>query len=243
MIEFASMKRTVVCFGDSITRGLVSANYVEMLAQRLEPQGFRFINAGVNNDHTYNLLQRMEHVITHQPDIVTLLIGTNDVIGTLSHPGAVYNRIRKHLPRWPGLAWSYSNLVEILHCLKNETQARIGVASIPVLGEDLTSRPIQVVKTYNSRIQEIAAREGVSYIPVFERQVDFLKQAGVVSGRPFRGSVGLTLEFTWAHFIHHEPFDSFSARKGFKLLIDSVHMNTQGAHLIADEMEKFLQNS
>ncbi len=33
--------RTVVCFGDSITYGQVSASYIEILEERLGPQGFR----------------------------------------------------------------------------------------------------------------------------------------------------------------------------------------------------------
>jgi lysophospholipase L1-like esterase len=72
----------VVCVGASIVRGNVSFNFVDLLKGRLEGKGFRFINAGVNGDLAYNVLKRLDSVINLQPDFVTILVGTNDVIAT-----------------------------------------------------------------------------------------------------------------------------------------------------------------
>ena len=241
MIQFPNMKRTVVCFGDSITRGEVSANYIDLLEERFSPQDFSFVNAGVNNDLSYNLLLRMDEVISQQPDFVTVLIGTNDVIATIQPLGALYDILRKQLNRWPNLEWSTHNLIEVIHCLKSETHAHIAVASIPVLGEDLTSLPNRRVSIYNQRAKKIAAREGVDYLPVFERQVDFLNSDGTPRKWAYTGSVALTAEFLVRHYLAQESLDEYSRRKGFELLTDSVHMNSQGAALIADEIEKFLR--
>lgn len=233
--------QTVVCFGDSITAGLVSANYVEMLEERLGKDGFEFINEGVNNDLTYNLLERVDEVIDLQPKYVTILIGTNDVISSLSFKGALYNIIRKRLPRWPVLVWSYANLLEIIQRLKNETTAQIALVSIPLLGEDVDSLAIQRVREYNESIERLAQQEGIGYIPLFERQLEYLRNQGVYHGKAFDGSKLPTLELIAWRLFKKESFDAFSARMGYILLTDGVHMNRKGGELIADEIEKFLR--
>ncbi|HEY0256766.1 MAG TPA: GDSL-type esterase/lipase family protein, partial [Candidatus Methylacidiphilales bacterium] len=82
--------KTVVCFGASLTAGTVSFDYVELLRARPSLAGFRFINHGVNGDLAWNGLQRLDKVVAERPDIVTILIGTNDVNATLSER----NRLR-----------------------------------------------------------------------------------------------------------------------------------------------------
>ena len=67
----------IVCAGDSITHGIISTNWVGMLESRFPD--CRFINAGVNSELAYNLLGRIDPIIGINPDIVIILIGTNDV--------------------------------------------------------------------------------------------------------------------------------------------------------------------
>ena len=45
--------QTVICFGDSITHGQVSHNYVNILVEKMSKKGFNFINAGVNGNLVY----------------------------------------------------------------------------------------------------------------------------------------------------------------------------------------------
>jgi hypothetical protein len=56
-------EQLVVLFGDSITEGLTSYNYVDVLAQRMERDGYRFMNAGIGGDTAYNLLHRLRPVV------------------------------------------------------------------------------------------------------------------------------------------------------------------------------------
>src|SRR5512146_3284028 len=81
--------RTVVCLGDSITRGQISASFIDQLEQRLAGQGLRFINSGVNGDLAYNVLRRLDDVIEIKPDVVILMIGTNDIVATLRRSNTV----------------------------------------------------------------------------------------------------------------------------------------------------------
>jgi lysophospholipase L1-like esterase len=59
-------RKRIVVIGDSITHGNVSANYVQMLGDRLRKRDgklFDIINAGINSDFAWNVLQRLEDVI------------------------------------------------------------------------------------------------------------------------------------------------------------------------------------
>ena len=229
---------TVVCFGDSITRGQISANFIDILWQRMGAEGYRFINAGVNNDLTYNLLKRMDSVTAVRPDFVTIYIGTNDMIASLDTSSGVIYQLMKGLPRKPDTRWAEENAREIVRRLKTETNANIGLASIPPLGEDLDTRPNQRVQRYNEALRQIAEQEGVSYLPVYERQVQILSGE---KGPAFHGSVALSAEFVARRLLYREGFDEYSRRKGFEILIDSVHMNSRGARAIAREIEIFLR--
>ena len=75
----------VVCIGDSITHGRVSHNYVDLLAGRFRDGNVVFVNAGINSELAWNVVQRLDAVIACKPDVVTVLsYGTNDANATLS---------------------------------------------------------------------------------------------------------------------------------------------------------------
>ena len=57
----------VVCAGDSITHGVVSANYVEILERRFAADGYEFVNVGINGHLAYNLLGRLDDVVACRP--------------------------------------------------------------------------------------------------------------------------------------------------------------------------------
>ncbi len=232
--------RTVVCFGDSITRGQVSASYVEMLADHPSLSQFHFINAGVNSDLTFNLLQRMHRLVDYKPDVITILAGTNDVISVIRPFSALFFTLVKGMSHSPDLAESSANLSRIVAYLKERTGAVIAVASIPPLGEALNSAPVISVRAYNAAVRKICAEHGAAYLPVFERMAAYLSADGRQPGRPYRGSAFQTMEFAARWLLHAEDFHNFSARQGYSLLIDGVHLNRIGARMIADEIMKFL---
>lgn len=234
---------TVVCCGDSITRGQVSANYVELLENHLNRGMFNFVNAGVNNDFSHNVLQRVDMVIAHRPQVVTILIGTNDVIATLDPLGLEVGLLIKGLPRQPDLDWYRENMRKTVQRLKAGTRAQIGLVSIPLLGEDLESLPIKRVREYNQVLVEIASQEQVSYIPVFERQADFIISSQAGKGRAFAGELKVSMELLANRILRKESYDAISQREGFVLLTDGVHMNDTGAEIIAQEIQIFIQKA
>lgn len=72
--------KTLVCFGDSLTarhEGKDNPRLTEKLSIQLPT--FRVVNAGLSANTTKDALRRIEKdVLTHSPDLVTVLFGSND---------------------------------------------------------------------------------------------------------------------------------------------------------------------
>jgi lysophospholipase L1-like esterase len=237
--------RTVCCLGASLTAGTVSADYVEMLAQRPALAGIRFVNHGVNGDLAWNGLQRLDQVIADRPDAVTILIGTNDVNATLSER----NRLRYYefnrLPvSHPDLAWYEENLRAIIGRLQNETRARLAVLSLALIGEDLAHEANQRVARYNASIRQIAAAAKIDYLPFHERMLAYLKdheteRASLPPRLDYRDGL---INIGNATALHHTglSWNEISHRNGLQLLTDGLHLNSVAAAMIADLIEGWL---
>ena len=235
-------KHIVVCLGASMVRGQVSYNFVSLLDQRMAEDGFQFINAGVAGDQAYNVLMRLESVIKYQPDFVIILVGTNDVTATLNPTLARISRLTRRFPHPPSAEFYKYNMLRIINMLKERTSAKIALVSLPVLGEDLESTPNQRIKDYNALLKEIADEKQVSYLPVYKRQEEYLREVQQGSGRPYKGGAMLSIKALARHYLLRQSFDEISRKHRFLLVTDGIHMNSRGATFIADEIESFLRS-
>jgi lysophospholipase L1-like esterase len=236
---YDSHSRRVVCLGASIVRGQVSANFVNLLNQRMYKYGFHFINAGVNGDLAYNVLMRLNPVVDKQPDFIIILVGTNDVIGSLVSRMAEWYRRKKKLPQLPTEQWYRDNMLKIIRYLKENIRAKIALASLPVLGENLVSTFNKTVNTYNNHLKEIAIQEQIGYLPVHERQEEYLRRTQPI-GRDFESEGRLTRGLLIRHYLLRQSFDTISKRYGYVLVTDGLHMNSRGVSFIIEEIGSFL---
>jgi len=231
----------VVCAGDSLTHGVVSANYVELLEERLSDDGFFFVNAGINGDMAYNLRLRLEPIIACQPDFVTVLIGTNDVNAIMSEGNQQRYVKSNHLPREPNLEWYTSELESIVKTLQARTSAHIAILSPPVLGEELYTRPNRTVATYASAARDVARRSNVTYIPLFELMCEELDQAGHQPLEVFEDGLGRIVRASLKVLLLRQSFDAVSDAAGYYFLTDGIHLNSRGAKRVAGLIERFLE--
>jgi lysophospholipase L1-like esterase len=236
-------QRHVLCLGDSLTRGQVSVDYVEMLATRDNGGPVTFTNAGVNGDLAFNVLQRLDSVIGLRPDAVSVLIGTNDANASLSEKNIRMMTRMKKLPTRPTIEWYRENLTAIVDRLTAETSAPIALLSLPVLGEELGSPSVQRSADYSAVVKEIADACNVTYLPLHERQVDSLTAGRHTPGIRFRDGRLLSAIAATQHFVLRRSFDSISRRHGLQLTTDLIHQNTRGATMIADLIGDFLQEA
>jgi lysophospholipase L1-like esterase len=232
--------RHVVCLGDSITRGQASVDYIKILAHRTAGGPFVFTNAGVNGDLAFNALQRLDSVIDLQPDVVTVLIGTNDAIASLSERNIRrYTRMKKLSTR-PTIEWYRENLTVIVQRLAKETCARIGLLSLPVLGEQLGSESVRRSAQYSAVVKEIAETRSSAYLPLNEQQTMHLKAIGFTRGIQLQDSLAQPVSAVAQHFLLRRSFDDISRRRDLELTTDLIHQNTRGATMIADLIGEFI---
>ena len=235
-------KRVIVCIGDSITRGEVSYNYVELLQDRLGDR-FEVINAGINNEVSYEVLQRLDQVIACEPDLVTVLIGTNDANASIADEGALWMMQHRKLPFKPSIGWYEENMEAIVERLQGETQAHVALLSLPPIGQDLTSQPVRTTRWFSEVVRQVARRYGVAYLPVFEQMTDYLTEhqpKGHLEHEKWQWhSVKVILE----EKILGVELDEIAARSGLVLHSDMLHLNSRGARIIADLIENFVRQS
>jgi acyl-CoA thioesterase I len=230
----------VSVLGDSLTEGWVSANFVQMVEQRLGSQRYRFQNAGVGGDFVYNLRTRLGPVIDSCPGFIVVLAGTNDAQHQLlDQTERLAIEGQKQLPASPSLGWFRENLLGLIQTLQQHTHAHIAVCSIPPLGEDLEATPNEQVRAYNGAILAAAKETGVSYLPVFEEMDQYLchRQSGL--GKPYTGP-GLIADSMWDHFVLRKDWDTIGVANGFLLHTDGIHLNRRGGGIIAGLIEDWL---
>jgi lysophospholipase L1-like esterase len=233
--------RVIVCVGDSITHGSISSNYVDALASRFGAGGFEFVNAGINGDLAYNVTQRLDEIIECKPDIVTVLIGTNDVNALTNQSNLRRYRKEQHLPRTPDQEWYRENLTEIVRRLQTDTDAKIALLSIPPIGEDPSHPAFGRSVSYGEIAKEIAADTGVDYLPLGATMVGYLEEHPGKSRLSKSHVRRLIVKVVFRRLVLKQSYGAISRANGNTLLTDHLHLNDTGAGLVADLIQEYLQ--
>lgn len=227
-----------VC-GDSITRGQVSSDYVAVLTRDLRSSGHTFTNHGINGDLAYNVLQRLDGIIGTQPDVLTLLVGTNDVNSQFDEKWKRRYIKDQKLPKAPDLDWYAENVNTILSRVTAETNARIAVVEILILGEDLTSRMNRLVNEYNATLHQLAQQHGVPCLALNARLREKLPNNH--QPPPYEGSVSTVAKAGMRHMLLRRTWDNISHRNGLALLTDHIHLNDTAAAIVSKLIADFVQ--
>ncbi|MFI8515855.1 SGNH/GDSL hydrolase family protein [Streptomyces sp. NPDC085460] len=243
------MTTRIACLGDSITRAQFSADYLALLGRRHRhdrhdphhrshpPVDVHPTRFGVNGDFAYNLLQRLDAVVTNPPDAITILIGTNDARASLPGYPVEQAMKRKQLPERPSPDWFQRCLSDVVARLRAETDARIGLLSLPVLGQQLDGAAAQASQAYSRMIAEVAATHEVSYLPLHERQTEELRRADPPP-IPYREATPAAVIGVLAqHTLLRRSLDTIARRRGLVLTTDHIHQNSRGATLIAEAID------
>ncbi|MCA1803164.1 MAG: SGNH/GDSL hydrolase family protein [Rhodothermaceae bacterium] len=236
-------KRLVACIGDSNTHGNSGFNYVNWLKSNLESSGLEFCNAGYNSDLAWNVLQRLNPVIALNPEYIIIMVGTNDVIASLTRESAESYMQKKDLPQQPNSVFFTDSYRLIINHIREECNARIAVVSIPVIGENPGSVANQKAAAYNTLLKDLAYQYDLDYLPVFDEQISYLRKQGV---DPRNGTAEESFPITRAmmmRYILGISWDKISSVQGLYLTTDKLHMNSTGGKMIASRIEHFLTRS
>lgn len=231
------MTTRIACLGDSLTRALISADYLDVLERRHPPGDLRLARFGANGDFAHNLLRSLDAVIANPPDVITVLIGTNDARASLAGYRVDKAMKRKRLPERPSAGWFQQCLGAVVERLRAETDATIGLLSLPVLGQRLDGPAAQASQRYSRMIAEVATANEVTYLPLHERQIDELRQADPppIPYREVTPAAGLGVFVQ--HAVLRRGLDTISRRRNLVLTTDHIHQNSRGAALIAEVID------
>ncbi len=232
--------KSVVCLGDSLTHGRVSFDYVNELANDPSLKDYIFINEGINSQLAYNLTQKLEKIIEIQPDYVTILIGTNDLKGSLSEEEYIrYNKLW-NLPNKPTLTWYLENLNQIINSLKAKTKAKIVIISIPPLGEKINSIPYQKSIEYSKEIKEVAQKQNISYKAFNEELTEELINLKKENTIPYQLNLFELYTAIFQYYVLFKSWDEISEAKNLYFLTDNVHLNSKAGKKISRMIKEFL---
>ena len=228
----------VVVAGASIVRGRASVDFVQLLRDDFPDRVF--VNAGVNGNVAWELLQRIDQVIACRPGQVVILIGTNDVQATLTPDATREARESKDLPEDPSIGWYAACLSEIVERLR-EAGASVALCSLPPIGQDLDAPVNVVVREANAEIRSVCVRTGAAYLPVYESLVELLVSQHATTGPAWTGSWLPGVRSLVEHFVLKRSYDSSALAAGWVLSPDGVHMDSTGAHIIAGTVAQWIE--
>ncbi len=236
-------KRVVVFMGDSITHGRIGVNYVNMIEGQLEGEHVEFINAGINSELAWNLLQRVDEVIQCEPEIVTVLVGTNDANASMAEDTMKSYVKRMKLPRDPDSDWYRESLLSLVKKIKNETSAKIALLSIPTIGEDSNHPAFNRSSEISEIVHKVAKEMGVTYLPLHEKMVEVLQDTLANPSYPFEKYLIGIFKGIINRYLLRRSWDDIAKSSGFLLHVDYMHMNNAGARMIAGLVEEFIKST
>ena len=234
-------KPVVVCCGDSITHGHIGYDWVSSLRDKDDSK--IYINAGINADLTWNLNQRLDDIIKHNPDYITILIGTNDAIG--SQPVKLiqdYYIQTKNLPQVPSIKWFEEQIEIFVKKVKENTSAKIAITTLPWLGEQKDASVINVIKNHNKIIKRIAVQYDLFILDLFSK---FKEQIASNDSIPYTTSELRRLRGLRAvilYYIFGWSWTKIGKKYKLKLLCDHIHLNEKGGDLMEQLAKEFLSS-
>lgn len=241
-----NQKKIFVCIGDSITHGRVGINYVDIIKKKLKEKygdSFEIINAGINSEHAYNVLQRLDPIIKCNPDYISILIGTNDANWSFRRLAQIWVKYTMHLAEIPTVKFYETSLDAVLTRLRKETHARISILSLPTIGEQINHPILNHMLQFNEVIKKMAEKHQITYLPLFEIMDQYLKDNLKSNPYPYRHQTLIMIGALFRRFIFKKEYDSIALKKGLLLHIDQLHLNSKGASMVADLILPFFSQS
>ena len=233
----------IVCLGDSITRGNLSADWVSSL--RDDWQGL-VLNAGVNMQCSQNIQQRIDEVIACKPSHVTVLVGTNDLKAALSPIEGFMYQVFGDLAEVPSLETYEKTLTDIKHRLL-QAGAHVALVSPPVLGEDIQSEANQRAAEFAAVVRKVAESnaegEQCTYLPLFEQTYSACE--ALPSGRPYSGMnfFAWCCLLCWDMHVLQRDLADIQKERNLGVTVDLVHLGPNAAKDLADMVHGFLRSS
>lgn len=166
--------------GDSITewgrfedQENMGQNYVRMIRDHLAIQGLdtfpEIINRGIGGNRITNLVERwQEDVIDHDPDLVSISIGVNDVWRQVD--GSEIDQV------FPD---QYEELyIDLIERTQAELDADIILMQPTIIEEEIDSLGNQKLKVYVNVVNRLAKKYDLVVVPTHQVFLDYINRGG-----------------------------------------------------------------
>ena len=235
----ADREKVVICVGDSLTHGNVCFDYVHALASLLEPWGYTILNAGINSELAWNVLQRADRIVSADPAFIVLLVGTNDARGS-EDQGAAKRYVKDmKLPQAPSEDFFFDSYRELLDEFGESDGARLITVTLPPLGERSGEEIDAVTDRFNAFIEEEARQRGLPCVS-FGRALREQLLADAFEDTPaysVKASYRLVLSALFRRYLLGWSWKRISEGRRLKLHTDTIHLNEVSGGILVDMVE------
>jgi len=224
--------QTISLFGDSLTLGRIGIPYHRFLVGNIEVRG-------IEGETFSAIAKRVERYLArHQPHTLVIQGGANDLL--LSEASPLYN------PKFPPVkdhALYRETLTQTLNKIELlAPKTRVIICSIPILGEDLTSKLNAQRKTRNKVLKEYLLERGTAvYCDITDEceQIITREQDSPVFPYFIEDYANFDRD---AQFIQgdEERAALLSQERHLVVTVDGLHPNGRGARSIASPLAKLL---
>ena len=232
-------KEIVVLIGDSLTHGNVQPSWVNSMRKKMGAD-FEFINAGINGETTNDVLNRINEILTCDPNIATLLIGNNNLMGSFERNERNYKKSKQVEWSINGFENEYRMIVKKLI----ENNITLAVSSLMSYGEEIGSDEFERTREYSIIIKKIADEFNLYYIPLFEEVEKYLIEKGENTNLPKIENDGLIMlqNFMIKKILLKQSWDKISTDSRFKVTLDHIHFNNYSANLMESMVSEFIKS-
>jgi len=225
-------KKIIACIGDSLTHGNIGQSWVDYLREEF-PNDI-FLNEGINGNTAWQVLQRLDPILKCKPDLIILMIGTNDALGSFDIDSGLRYKKNNNLPEVPSFEKYKEQLLELID--KIGLSSKVVICTLPPIGENMDSEANKHVNKFNDYIELVATQKNISLLTVsdalwsdinsrtYSLKLEYNPKAIPLLRRIFGG--------IFHHYLFKKSWDDIAKAKGQWILFDQIHLNERGAKVV-----------
>ena len=234
--------RIIACIGDSLTHGNIGVCWVDSIRQEF-PEDI-ILNEGINGDVVWQVHQRLEQILACKPDIVTIMIGSNDVMASFNKNSGERYKKNSKLPEVPTFERYKELLPELIDRLKNVPE--VSICTLPPIGEYKNSVINNYIKKFNDFIIATAVDKNIILLPVSDSIWDELDNRDYPLRNDYNPKTITLIRRIFGGIFHHYilniSWKKISKSKGQWILFDQIHLNERGAFEVFNLVKKYISS-
>ncbi|MDG2402195.1 MAG: SGNH/GDSL hydrolase family protein [Amylibacter sp.] len=240
--DFAN-KKIIACIGDSLTHGNYGHSWVDYLREEFPNE--IFLNEGINGNTAWQVLQRLNPILECKPDLIILMIGTNDALGSFNIDSGLRYKNNYNLPDVPSFEKYREHLLEIIDRIG--LSPKIALCTLPPIGEKKDSLINQHVKKFNDYIEVVADEKNLNLLPVSDSLwLDINSRTYPLKSDYNPKEIAIIRRICsglFHHYLFKMSWNDIAKSKGQWVLFDQIHLNERGAKIVFHVIKKFVSKS